>query len=77
MQTANRGGPPAWKFSKTKHSYRMLHRPSDFGRVCRWEGNIKMDLRNMIGGSELDTSDSGQITVASFYGHVRCGEFLD
>jgi len=34
---------------------------------CIWEDTIKMDLKNRVYGTELDSSGSKQEPVASFY----------
>jgi hypothetical protein len=52
---------------------------------CRWEDNIKMDLREVgWGGHGLDQSGSGSGQVASCCecgyepsGSIKCGEFLE
>jgi hypothetical protein len=56
---------------------RPLERPR-----CRWEDNIKMDLREVGWGHGLDQSGSGQRQVAGSCvygdepsGSIKCGEF--
>jgi hypothetical protein len=50
---------------------------------CRWEDNIKMDLRE-IGFGDVDSLGSGQGHVVGSCEHgnepsgsIKCGEFLD
>jgi hypothetical protein len=58
---------------------RLLGRPR-----LRWEDNIKIDLRDVGWGNDLDLSGSGWGQVASCCecgnepsGFVKCGEFIE
>ena len=77
------------RMGKGRRTYRVLvGKPEGRGRLgrlrCRWDDNIKMDLRELGWGHGLNRCGSGlgQMAGCCEYGNessgsMKCGEFLD